>query len=97
MLTINFQKLDGKQAEFWSMINAVKPDIIFGSETWLVPNISTSEVFPPDYNVYRKDRGDGWGGVLLAIHSSLTSYQLPVNTEAEFVSLLKLSVIKPTW
>jgi len=51
------------------------PDII-GKESWLNPSIYTSEVFPPTYNVYRKDRSDGYGRVFIACHHKLTSSHL---------------------
>ena len=55
-------------------VDAVKPDIIFGSETWLKPDKGQSEIFPPGFDVYRKDRNDGYGGVLLAVNSSLVNH-----------------------
>ena len=85
-LEINFQSIYSKRAEFWSLIDAIKPDVIYGCETWLKPNISQGEIFPPGYDVYRRDRKDGWGGVLLGIHSSLNSYQIDIETNAEFVA-----------
>ena len=85
-LEINFQSIYSKRAEFWSLVDAVKPDVIFGCETWLKPNISKGEIFPPDYDLYRRDRKDGWGGVLLGIHSSLNSHQIDIQTNAEFVA-----------
>ncbi|XP_072051686.1 uncharacterized protein [Amphiura filiformis] len=84
-LTINFQSLYGKKEEFWSLVDATKPDIIYSCETWLKPDMSKGEIFPPGYNLYRKDRKDGWGGVLLGVHSSLISQQLQIESEAEFV------------
>ena len=44
-LTINFQSLYGKKEVFWSLVDAVKPDVIFGSETWLKPDMGQSEFF----------------------------------------------------
>ncbi len=85
-LEVNFQSLFSKRAEFWSLLDAVKPDVMFGCETWLKPRISTGEIFPPDYNVYRRDRPDGWGGLLLGIHTSLDSHQIDIQTGAEFVA-----------
>jgi len=84
-LEINFQSISAKREVFWSLVDAVKPDIIYGCETWLKPDIRLGEIFPPGYNLYRKDRSDGYGGVLLGIHSSLSSHQLDISTEAEFV------------
>ena len=49
-------------------------------------HISEGEIFPPGYSVYRKDRNNGYGGVLLAISSSLDSYQVQVTSEAEVVA-----------
>ena len=85
-LTINFQKIFGKKEELWCLIDAVKPDIIYGCETWLNPNVGNSEIFPPEFNVYRKDRKDGYGGVLLAVHTSLISNQLDIATDAEYIA-----------
>ncbi|XP_072046546.1 uncharacterized protein [Amphiura filiformis] len=85
-LEVNFQSVFAKRVEFWSLIEATKPDIIFGCETWLKPSISYGEVFPPGYNLYRKDRSNGHGGVLLAVHSSLNSHQIDIRTDAEFVA-----------
>ena len=69
--TINFQSVTAKQAQFQCFINDYYPDIIFGTETWLSPEISSSEIFPPCYNVFRRDRYDGYGGILLAFDHSL--------------------------
>ena len=85
-LEINFLSIYSTRAEFWSFVDAVKPGVIYGCETWLKPNISQGEIFPPGYDVYRRDRKDGWGGVLLGIHGSLNSYQIDIETNAEFVA-----------
>jgi hypothetical protein len=71
---------------FWSLVDAVKPDIIFGCETWLKPGIAQGEFFPPNYDLYRKDRSGGHGGVLLGIHCSLTSHQIDLDHDAEIVA-----------
>ena len=44
--------------EFWCLIDAAKPNVMIGSKTWLKPDISDCEIFPPGYHVYRKDRAD---------------------------------------
>ena len=85
-LTINFQKLYNKREAFWSLVDATKPDITFGCETWLNPSISQGEIFPPGYNLYRKDCKDSYGGVLLGIHDSLISHQVEVEPDVEFVA-----------
>ena len=92
-LTINFQSIWGKKEVFWSLVEAVKPDIIFGCETWLNPQITKGEIFPPElgFELYRKDRNDNHGGVLLAIHTSLNNHQLDFETDAEFIAAKILS------
>ena len=85
-LTINFQSIYGKREVFWSLVDATKPDIIFGCETWLKPDVSQGEFFPPCFTVYRKDRKDGYGGVLVGIHSSLMSQEIDVDSETELVA-----------
>ena len=50
-----------------------------GNESWLNPNIYSSEVFPSEYNVFRKDRSDGYERVFIASHNKLTSFQLTLN------------------
>ena len=71
------------------------PDIVFGNKKWLTPSHLNSEFFPPSYHVYRKDRSDGYGGVLLAVKANLISNQLPVNTNAEAV-IVSIKTTKPS-
>ena len=66
----------GKRESFWHLIDTHKPSITFGSESWLKPSISSSEVFPSEYIVYHHDCTDGYGGVFVAYHNSLTSCEL---------------------
>ena len=79
-LVINFQSLLAKREVVWDLIEDVKPDIIFGTETWLRPDINTSEVFPPNFVVYRRDRGErGYGGTLLAVNKNLVSERIMID------------------
>ena len=71
VLVVNFQSVKNKKASIDAMILNEKPDIIIGSETWLNPEINSSEIFPDNYSVIRKDRSDGYGGVLQAIKNDL--------------------------
>ena len=83
ILNVNFQSLRNKRAEFLTALQYTKPDIVFGTETWLrgvkpgkstTQNaIGTSELFPEDYNVFRNDRNELGGGVLIMTHKSLTA------------------------
>ena len=84
-LTVNFQSIRNKKAELLNLIQSSNPDIIFGTETWLKPSEFSSEFFPQNYVVYRKDRPDGYGGCLLAIKSDYISHEIPHSTNAEAV------------
>ena len=90
-MTINFQSMLPKKVELWHMIETMKPDIIFGTETWLRPEIENSEILPPEcgYNVFRKDRHDGYGGVMIAVKNYLIAQELDIatNSEAIFVKV----------
>ena len=86
LLEINFQSVWAKRFEFWSLVDATKPDVIFGCETWLKPTKLNGEFMPDDFITYRKDRGDGYGGVFLAIHSSLNCHQLDIDTSTDLVA-----------
>ena len=55
------------------MIDEYKPDIVLGTESWLSPDISSGEIFPSTYNIFRKDRTSEarGGGVFQAIKTDL--------------------------
>lgn len=42
--------------------------------------------FPPGFNIYRKDRRDGYGGVLLGVSSNLVSQQIQIESDVELVA-----------
>ena len=66
----------------------IPPDVIFGSESWLSPLIYTNEIFPHNFDVYRCNRDDGFGGVFLACNNKLVSRAIPITSECEIVGLL---------
>ena len=65
------------------MVDTSNPDIITGCETWLTPAIHDSEVLPSNYTVYRKDRPDGCGGVMVGVSNDLISEDIPINADVE--------------
>ena len=86
IVAINSQSACAKKEEFWCLIDSAKPDVIIGSERWNKPDIRDSEIFPPGYHVYRKDRADWYGGVLMGISTSLSSNKIEIEAEGEFVA-----------
>jgi hypothetical protein len=85
-LLINCRSLKNKVADLASTINEYKPDVVLGNESWLTPDIGNSEIFPNDYNVFRKDRPDGYGGVFQAIKKDLiVTQRLELDTDCEII------------
>ncbi|KAK3084155.1 hypothetical protein FSP39_009144 [Pinctada imbricata] len=85
ILNINFQSIRNKKPELLNVIEHYNPNIIIGTETWLTDNIHSSELFPSSYNVYRKDRKGGYGGVLIAVKSDIISEPLDMETDSESI------------
>ena len=95
-LTINFQSIKNKTADLF-LINNEEPDIIAGSETWLNPDIYNTEIFNNTYEVFRKDRSDSHGGVLLAIKSNLIVEEIKTEPNNKIESVYcKISVPNST-
>ena len=66
IMTINccsLQSLD-KKLQFQELITEHNPDIICGTESHLNADYYTAEVFPPDFNITRKERPVAGGGVV---------------------------------
>jgi hypothetical protein len=89
ILNLNFQSIKNKKAETLNIIDSYNPDIIIGTKTWLNDSVHNSEIFPPNYNIYRRDRRDGFGGVLVAVKADIVSDHLDVeiNTESVYTSI----------
>ena len=87
LLNINFRSIKNKKAEFLNLIECEKPDIIVGTESWLEPDITDSEIFPDNYTARRRDRtGQAYGGVFIATKDDYITSRAPeLETEAEDV------------
>ena len=72
-LVVNCRSVKNKIADITAVINEYKPDIVFGNESWLKPDIKNSEIFPDNYRIYRKDRDNNGrgGGVFQAVKNDL--------------------------
>ena len=63
------------------MLESTEPNFIIGTETWLKPDIHSSEIFPPRYHILRRDRPDGYGGVMLGIKTAHIYKELPTDNQ----------------
>ena len=55
-LVANFQSISNKKEELSNLTSANDIDIIIGTETWIEPNITNSELLLNNYDIYRIDR-----------------------------------------
>lgn len=87
VLVINFQGIRGKFADIVCCIDLHKPDIIVGTESHIDSSVKDSELFPPDYQVIRKDRDFGpKGGVLIAVKNDLiVTHRIDLDSNCEIV------------
>ena len=74
------------------IIEEHKPNVICATETHLNSSISSSEMLPPDFcdNVFRKDRIERGGGVLIAVHNSIVASEelsLDSNCEVKWIKI----------
>ncbi len=75
------------------MLATDDPDMVVGTESWLSDSISTGEIFPSHYNVFRCDRLTNnfrRGGVFIAVKNTLIASlekKLQTNCESIWISL----------
>jgi len=84
-MSLNIQSIVSKRASFALLLEDHNPDIVIVSETWLSPDVYNNEFFPNGFHVFRKERADGYGGVLLACRDSITCQELTFDTNSEAV------------
>ena len=81
LISLNSQNIKSKRASFALLLDEHDPDIVAVSESWLSPNVYNNEFFPNGYHVFRKDRADSYGGVLLACRDSINCQAFDTNSE----------------
>ena len=48
-------------------------------------SVHNSEIFPPNYNIYRRDWRDGFGGVLVAVKADIITDHLDVEYDTYII------------
>ena len=95
-LIINARSVRGKVDQLHCEIELTDPDIVAITETWLDPTVLSSELFPPNFTVYRRDRPSTTmgGGVLLAVNNRLLSSRAEeLETSCEIL-WIKIEMVK---
>ena len=96
LLNVNFRSLVNKVGEFKALVETEKPDILVGTETWLAPDIKSSEFLPDGYITYRNDRsgtGKRSGGVLILIRDTIICTHQPQFTTDCEITWIKIDIV----
>ena len=83
----NARSICNKLSELSDFVNLSLPDIICISETWLNTAYSSSVLGLKNYAIYRKDRLNRGGGVLLAIKNNLVSNEVMFSSDSEIIAV----------
>jgi len=83
IISVNCQSVKKKNLGFMAMMYSVMPDIVLGNESWLKPHIKNSEVFPPEFDVYRHDRKRRTGGGVFILVSKKFKSHCPVELKSD--------------
>ena len=89
-LILNCHSLRGKVEAFQSYVDYFQTDCILGMESWLDKSVSTNEIFPPGYKIFRRvgitSTQGGGGGVFIAVKENYDVSLLPDTvTDTEFL------------
>ena len=95
IVNINFQSVWGKKELFHKEVLKINPNIIIGSETHIDPSIGVSEFVPPGYTAFRRDREDGWGGVVIMTKLSLFAEEVFKSKDTECIAVKIETFKKP--
>lgn len=73
MVSININGIRGKKSELQAYLDTKKPDLVALQETKIDSSIKSNELIPDDldYDIYRKDRNDKGGGIMLLVKTCL--------------------------
>lgn len=82
ILQWNCRSIRDKKDELQSLIKTHNPHVIALCETWLMEK---HNIFINGYTIARKDRFDGYGGVLIACRNDLVVTTLTINTTFECI------------
>ncbi|XP_030841013.1 uncharacterized protein LOC115923809 [Strongylocentrotus purpuratus] len=88
LILTNCQSVRSKAGDIEVLIDSVKPDFICGTESWLDPDVNSSEIFPDYHSIFRKDREQlkTGGGVFQAVKGDLiTTHCSELNSDCEIL------------
>ena len=100
LLNINLRCIMNKIGEFHALVDYEKPDVVIGTETWLSPDICSSEFLPDGFNLFREDRKGTQkrsGGVFIMVSKTLIcSHEPQFTVDCEIIwNKLQVTGAKP--
>ena len=84
----NARSLVNKLRSFQSFVYSSSFSIYAITETWVTSSIFDGELLPSDYLIYRHDRPTRGWGVLIAVHHTYPSRQIPSPSHLEILLVL---------
>lgn len=72
LITINCRSIKNIKGKLSFLLNSTQAGVVVGTEPWLDGSLNSSEIFPANYDVYRKDRNLRGRGAFLLVSKSLT-------------------------
>lgn len=90
MLNVNARSIANKADKLESIILGYKPHVVVITESWLRAEIDDHDVFPPSYQVFRRDRPTRGGGVAVLVKSNMPAELVRQIDDHESI-VLKLS------
>ena len=89
---VNIRSLLPKFVLFTALAHSANPDVL---ESWLRETTKNSEIFIPNYNIFRQDRTAKGGGVAIYCKESLQRCVLQYNSVPKEFELLLLKINLP--
>ena len=82
VIVVNCQGLRTKKETFATCLENHSPNIVLSTESWLDDKVLTSEMFPHEFSIFRRDRGSRGGGVFVAVRGDIVGTRV---TELEIL------------
>ena len=73
ILSFNANSVTGKLNTIKCYVETYSPDIVAICETKIGPNFDDNELLGDGFTIWRKDRAQGAGGVLLAMNNDINA------------------------
>lgn len=87
ILLVNTRSIKGKQTKFWTMVEIYDADVVIAVETWLDESIKDGEVGHDGYNIFRRDRNNRGGGILVACKEEMKGRLIWSDEDSELMGI----------